>query len=125
MVATPEQIGFVRQEWRTVVASDSAVKTKYGDRARDTKDEVIETFFDSITDAQAVANARLAFLKADRRRFRQKARGAYEMTGDLDFSQVTPTVQVVDEERDADLAAAVVGVQVDLGGDNTTFHSWG
>jgi hypothetical protein len=125
MVATPARIGFVMQEFRSVVSSDAAVQTKYGNQARDTADTPIESFFDSTTDAQTVNDARLVLLKADRRRFKQDSRGVQTLTGALDISQVTPAVTVIDDERQANHNAAMVEIAVDLGGDSTTITSWG
>jgi hypothetical protein len=125
MVATPARIAFVTQEFRTVVASDAAVKTKYGDKARDTKEQPFETFFDSTSDAQTMANERLALLKADRRRFRQDVRGVLSFTDALAFTQKTPAATVIDDERAANHAAAIVEVSVSYGDNKTTLQTWG
>lgn len=125
MVATASRIGFVTQQYRTVVSSDAAVTTRYGELARDTGDEPIESFFDSPADAQVVNDARLVLLKGSRRRFRMDARGVQTFTGSMDLSQVTPTVTVIDDERSANLPAACVEVSVDPGGEKTTFANWG
>jgi hypothetical protein len=129
MVATPARIGFVTQQFRSALPTpDSAVKTKYGELARDTadlNDSIVESFFDSVADALVLATERLNLLKADRRRFKQDARGIQSFTGGLDFTQVTPAVTVIDDERGASHAAAVVEVQVDLTGEKTSFISWG
>lgn len=125
MPATPARIAFIREQFRTVVASDTAVKDKYGDAARDTGDQIIETFFDETADAQAMADERLALLKADRRRFKQEARGAQSFTGDLDFSQETPAATVIDDEREANHPAAIVEAGLTFGDDKTTFVTWG
>lgn len=125
MPATAARIGFITQEFRNVAASDAAVKTLYGELARDTGEDPVETFFDSTADAQAMADERLVLLKADRRRFRMEAKGVQSFTGTLDFSQVTPAATVIDDERAANHSAAIVEVSVDLGGDKTTFVTWG
>lgn len=125
MTATASRIGFVLQATRNVVASDSAVKTKYGELARDTGDTPVETFFDSTTDAQAMANERLTLLKADRRRFRQEVRGIQSFTGALDYSQTTPAVAVIDDERSASHNAAIVELSVSYGDGKTTLQTWG
>jgi hypothetical protein len=79
MTATPARIGFVTQEFRSALPTpDTAVKTKYGELARDTADGgdgIVETFFDDPADALVLATERLNLLKADRRRFKQDARG--------------------------------------------------
>jgi hypothetical protein len=115
MPATAARIGFVTQEWRRSVASDPAVKTLYGEAARDTagKDgEPVETFFDEPADALTMATQRLSLLKANRRRFKQDVNEVLEFTGSLDFSQVTPAVRVVDTD-------------LDEGANKTVIVSWG
>lgn len=125
MTATPGRIGFVLNEFRTVVAEDPAVKTKYGEAARDTGKEIVESFFDDPDDAQIMVDERLALLSADRRRFRQDVSGILSFSGALDFTQTTPTAQVIDEERDADHAAAIVEIGVRFGDNKTTVLTWG
>lgn len=136
MTATPARIGFVTQEFRSVVSIDSAVQTKYGNLARNSSTQTtagdpnatgspVETFFESTADAQVISDARLTLLKGDRRRFVQDSRGVQSFTGGLDFSQVTPTVQVTDDLRGASHLAATVEISVDLGGEKTKFISWG
>jgi hypothetical protein len=125
MVATPDRVGFVLNEFRSAVATDATVKTKYGDAARDTKTDPITTYFDSVEDAQAMDDERLALLSPDRRRFRQDLAGILSFTGPLDYSQATPTVRVIDEERMADHRAAVVEIGIDFAANRTTIASWG
>lgn len=125
MTATPARIGFIVQATRSVVAADAAVKTKYGELARDTKDEPVETYFDSTTDAQALANERLGFLKVDRRRFRQTVRGVLDITGAYAFNQVLPAVTVIDDERQANLSAVVVDIAIDPLNERTDVICWG
>jgi hypothetical protein len=125
MTATPARIGFITQATRSVVASDTAVKTKYGELARDTKDEPVETYFDSVVDAQLVATERLTLLKADRRRFKQTVRGVLDLAGSFSFAQVLPTVTVIDDERQANLPALVVDIAIDPLNERTDVICWG
>lgn len=125
MTATAARIGFVTQEFRTVVASDAAVKTKYGSKARDTGEDVIESFFDDTADAEIMAAERLALLSPDRRRFLLDVNETLSFTGDLDFTQSTPAVNVIDDERSADHDAAIVEIGVDFGKYATTLVTWG
>lgn len=125
MTATAAQIGFVTHEFRTVVASDAAIKTAYGEKARDTEDEPIETFFDSTADTQVLANERLTLLKPNRRRFRQEVNELLSFTGSLDFSQATPAATVIDDERDASHAAAIVEIAVRHDDNKTMLVTWG
>lgn len=129
MTATAARIGFVTQEFRSALPTpDSAVKTKYGELARDTADlgdGIVETFFDDVADALTMATERLNLLKPDRRRFKQDIRGIQSFTGGLALTQVTPAATVIDDERSANHAAAIVEVGVDLAGEKTTLITWG
>lgn len=128
MPASAARIGFVTREFRTAVASDAAVKTAYGEAARDTADddgEPVETFFESVDDAASIAAERLTLLKANRRRFRHDVAELLTFTGSLDFSQATPAVTVSDTERGASHDAAVVEIALRFADDQTTLITWG
>lgn len=125
MVATAAQIGFVIEQYRTAVAKDDDVHTAYGDKARNTKDEPVETFFEDVADAAVIAAERLSLLSADRRRFRQDVNEALDFSGALDFSQATPAATVIDDERGANHAAAIVEATVRDGEGKTTLVTWG
>ncbi len=126
MPATPARIAFVGQEFRSYVASDSAVQTKYGSAARDTLEAPPETFFDDIADVQSICTERFNLLKAERRKFKVSASGLLAFTGALDFSQVAPPVTVRDDEKSANLAAAIVGIDgKDYDANKTTVTIWG
>lgn len=124
MAATAERIGFITQAARIASSGPTdSVVFKYGERARDV-DEPLETFFDNMNDVQAICDARHALLSADRRRFQQQIAG--EATGlALDYSQLLPTVQVVDEERAADMPALVCEIGVDFEREATILSTWG
>lgn len=123
MPATPARIGFILQEFRKVTVETASVATKYGDQARDS-DDPVETFFDSTSDALAMAQERQDLLDADRRQFRATAAGLDEALG-FDYSAVTPTVRVVDSELAADQDAIVVELSVDFGRDRQAITAWG
>lgn len=125
MPATSARAAFIQTAFRSVVAGpDSAVVTKYGGKARDTKDSPIETFFDTESDAQAMVNERLTLLKADRRRFKADIQG--EATGlALNPTQTTPAVTLIDDERMANFAGAVVGITIDFAKEKTSLEIWG
>jgi hypothetical protein len=124
MPATATRIGFVTQATRNVVASDSAVTTKYGALARDTRDEPIESFFDDTADAQAMLDERFALLKADRRRF-QVALSGVETGLALDYSQAAPAATLIDAERAMNGACAIVEIGVDFGANKSILTVWG
>lgn len=121
MPAIPARIGFVLREQRIVEATSAVMKARYGDAARDPKDEPFETFFDLAADAQAMASERLALVGTERRRFQTEIAGAI----DLDLSATTPTVTMIDDERQADQPALIVSVTEDAGSDRTILVTWG
>jgi hypothetical protein len=126
MPATPARIAFIAQAYRSVSALDAAIKARYGAAARDTAATPVPTFFDTVADTQAMCDERFALLKADRRKFTVAVGDVLSFTGGLDFSQVVPTFTVVDDEKVANLPAALVGIEsVDYETGKTTLTVWG
>lgn len=124
MPATASRIGFITQDVRNAIAGpDASVASKYGDLARDTK-EPLECFFDSVADATTMAQERLALLSPDRRRFLTEISGAETGQG-LNFNIKTPTSRVIDLEKAADLATAVVEIGIDHETGKTVLTNWG
>lgn len=123
MPATPARAEFVQSAFRRAVASSSTPKSRYGDLARETEDP-IETFFDNVADAQAIANARLAILSAERRRFRPACRDLSEVL-DLSYAGSIPVATYVDADRDANLPMLISEVTFDLAREQATFTLWG
>lgn len=122
MPATPARIGFITEEFRRATSLSSGAATKYGEKAR--RSDLIETFFEDADDAQAMADERLALLSADRRRFSHVVSGV--STGlDLDYTETTPTVTVIDDQRLADHEALVSEIIIDFEKDQTTLETWG
>lgn len=124
MPATATRIGFITQSVRNAIAGpDPDVVAKYGDQARDTVDAV-ECFFDSVDDATLVAEERLGLLSPDRRRMLTEISGP--STGQmLDFHETTPTARIIDAEKAADFAAAVVEIGIDYDAGKTILAVWG
>lgn len=126
MPATPARISFVVQPYRSALASDAGVLARYGPSARDTGATPVPTYFDDMGDTQAMVNERFALLKADRRKFTVEVAGIVSFTGALDFSQTVPSVQIVDDEKKANFAGAIVGIaSVDYDAAKTTIVVWG
>lgn len=124
MPATPARIGFITQPYRLATAGpDTSVAALYGNKARDTK-EPVETFFDDQTDADAMAEERLALLSEQRSLVTVSIDSAAVGAG-LDVSQVLPTVRVIDDEQDRNSSALIVGVGVDMNTGRTTLETWG
>ena len=126
MPATPARIAFVSAEFRTYVASDAAIKTRYGPTSRDTGNAPVETFFDTLSDVQAMADERFALLKADRRKFAVRTVGLLDFSGGADFSQHTPAATLIDDEKNASMGVAIVGIPaLDYDAERTTLTVWG
>lgn len=124
MPATPARIGLIINEFRRAIAGpDGSVAAKYGTLARDT-DEPIETFFDTVADAQAMADERLALLSADRRLLEHDISGADQLRA-IAVQPVIPTAAVIDDERGYDADALVVGMTIDLDADTASATTWG
>ncbi len=126
MPASPTRIAFVSEEFRSYVASDAAIRSRYGPAARDTLAAPVTTFFDLTSDAAAMCDERFALLKGDRRKFQVVVQGVLAFTGALDFSQVVPAATLVDDEKNANLPVAIVGIAgIDYDAERTTLIVWG
>ncbi len=126
MPATAARIAFCSQEFRTVAASDSAIKTRYGAAARDTLDAPVETFFDSASDTQAMVDERFALLKRDARKFSVEIARLVDFSGGLSFLQTVPAATLIDTEKGANLAVAITSINaLDYDAEKTTVTVWG
>jgi hypothetical protein len=124
MPATAARIGFITEEYRRAIAGPlSTVQTKYADLARDTVDP-IETFFDSVDDAQILAEERLELLAEDRRRLRFDVGGVEAGLG-LAYNITTPTAQMIDDERSVNAPGAIVEISIDFEKNITSLTAWG
>lgn len=124
MPATASRIAFITQESRVATAGpDGTVAALYGSSARDTVPP-IDTYFDTLADASALALARLNLLKAPRRRIEFGVAGEETSLG-FTYKGTTPAVSVTDEERGIDGAAAVVQFGVDFEKGQSMMVTWG
>lgn len=124
MTATPARIGFISQEFRSVIAQSDTVKDQYGSLARET-DDPMETFFDNVADAQVMADARQELLSARRRRFRVTVAGIDEVLA-LDYtSGRSPLAQCIDRERSADISVLVSEIIIDMSRQHAALTLWG
>lgn len=124
MPATAARIGFITSDVRRATAGpDASVEAKYGKLARDTK-EPLETFFDSVDDAQVLAEERLDLLSPERRLIEFAIRGI-EAGLELEISPDTPSVTRTVPRYGLDDTAAVVRVEVDYENNITTLETWG
>jgi hypothetical protein len=123
MPATAARATFIRNAFRRVVASTSAMQVRYGNLAR-ISDDPIETFFDSVANAQIIADARQALLGTERRRFKPVVNDATDALA-LAYSQSAPLGRYIDTERSADMTVIISDMVIDLEKNSATFTVWG
>lgn len=123
MAAIAARIGFIMSSFRRAIATTQAVKDRHGSLARETADPV-ETFFDSVDDAQSIANERQDLLSPERRRFKVTAKAVDEVAN-LDLIGGIPIVHYTDRERGADRTMLMSEVIIDLGRQTVTTTLWG
>lgn len=122
MPATAANIAYVMDgARRSALYTSSARKTDYGNLARDTKDEPFDSFFDSVSDAQTMLNARGNLLCRHARRFDARIQGVMS----LDLSGALPAATVVDDGLAVSMACAVVGFVEDFNTEQTSLALWG
>lgn len=122
MPATPARIGFILEEYRIAKSEDASTLATYGEAARRT--DLIPTFFENQSDAQAMCDERRALLAADRRWFQQTVSGT-ETGLALDYTLVPPVVNVIDDERAANHNALVSEIGFDFVDNVSVIESWG
>lgn len=123
MPATPARIGFIMNAFRRAVSEDAEVKSRYGSDARQSADP-IESYFDNVTDAQAIADERQALLSPERRRFKVTAKAIEDISA-LDLAAGVPVARYVDTERDADRAVLISEIVLDFARQTATMTVWG
>ena len=124
MPATPSRIGFITQEFRIATAGPvSAVEALYGNAARDTE-EPLETFFDDVADADAMADERLDLLSVQRSLVTASV-DQVDTAADLDFAASLPVVRIIDDEQDRNSPAIVVGLTIDMNAGRSALENWG
>lgn len=125
MTATAARIGFITLANRSVSVSDATAASEFGDDARDTKDSPVTSYFNNLDDAEDMLDERMLLVGVKRRRFITHIAGVEDIAGDFDYSEETPTVNIVDSEKAADLDCAVVEIGLDLKTNKTILGSWG
>lgn len=123
MPATAARIGFIRQEFRRAVSETDGVTAIHGALARVSEDP-IPTWFDSVEDAQVLADERQELLSQNRRRFRIITKGMTELI-DLDYKGGIPVARYVDTERGADLSVLVSDITLDFAKQSVSMTLWG
>lgn len=123
MTATAARIGFIQQDFRRVVATTANPTTRYGNLARISEDP-IETFFDDIADAEAVAVERQLLLSVDRRRFRVSVVGLDELLA-LTYSSELPVAGYTDSQRDFSDPTLLASMIMDFDKQKAAVVLWG
>lgn len=108
MPATPSRIAFIKQGFRSVILESATVQARFGPLARDTLDQPMETYFEDMDDVNTIAAERFALLSGERRRFDVTLGTMLNFSGGLAFSQVTPTVTLIDDEKVASGRTCIV-----------------
>lgn len=123
MPATVARMGFIKQEFRHAVAETPSVKARHGNLARESEVPV-ETFFDNVADAQAVADQRQALLSPERRRFRCATADIGDILALGPIGSVA-LARYIDPERQFDAKALVCEIYLDLEKQQAAISVWG
>lgn len=124
MTATSARIAFVMEPFRRAVSETELVRTNFGSAARES-DDPIETFFDTVEDAQVMADARQALLSGNRRRFTLAMKDLGEVV-DLEYTAGSALLaNYVDTEREADMTVIVADMTFDFAKQGATMMIWG
>jgi len=124
MPATPARITFIINPFRRATAENPEVKAQFGSQARKS-DDPVETFFDSVADAQVMADERQALLSEVRRRFTVRT-GTIEEVAALDYTGgALPLVQYIDTECAIDRSMIVGELIYDYAAQSAAMNVWG
>lgn len=124
MPATPSRIGFITQAYRIATAGPlSAVDDLYGNAARKTVDP-LPTFFDSVDDAEIMAEERLALLGVQKSLITAQI-DQVDTAISIDPSSAAPTARVIDDEQGRDSPGIIVGFTIDMNTERSTLVAWG
>lgn len=124
MPATPARIAFITQEFRTARIEDATVRSRYGKLARES-DDPVATNFDSVTDAQTIAQERMNLLGQARRRYSVRTVGLDEALA-LDFLTGTiPVATFTDVEKEVSGPHAIAEIGFDFDKQQCSFTLWG
>ena len=123
MPATPARIGFIQAEFRRATSITEEAKARHGNLARETEDP-IETFFDNVADAQAMADARQALLSAERQRFAVSVNSPAEIQ-ELNYIGSVPVARFIDRDRAVDKPVIVSEFTIDYARNVAAVRIWG
>lgn len=120
MPATDADIAAASRDVVTATWSNAAIAARYPS-ARDGSVEPARAYFDSLADAQAMANARGALIGVERRRFAV----VVEQVLAIDPTAGVPQARVIDGEQALDATMLGARVEVDLEQDRTSLEVFG
>lgn len=120
MPATDADIAAGSRDVATATWSSATIAARYPS-ARDGSIDPPRAYFDSIADAQTVANARGALIGTERRRF---AVVVEEALG-IDPSAGIPQARVIDGEQALDATMLAARIEVDLEQERTSLEVFG
>lgn len=121
MPADPADIGPAMRDAAVASWSSATIAARYPSQARDGSLTPSEGYFDSIADAQTMANARGALIGTEARRFGVKA-------GDLVWPTVStsvPCFALVDAEQSVNATLIATRIEIDLDAETTTIELFG
>lgn len=120
MPATDADIAAASRDAVTATWSNAAIAVRYPS-ARDGSLDPARGYFDSLADAQAIADARGALIGVERRRFTVVA----EEVLAIDPTSGVPQARVIDSEQALDATMLGARVEVDLEQDRTSMELFG
>jgi hypothetical protein len=120
MPAIDADIGAASRDVVTATWSDPAIAARHPS-ARDGTVEAAPGYFDSLADAQAVANQRGALIGAERRRFAVVADAVLAFNPALGL----PQARVIDAEQSLDATLLAARIEVDFEQERTSLEVFG
>lgn len=120
MPALDADIAAASRDVVTATWSSATIAARYPS-ARDGSLDPAAGYFDSLTDAQAMANARGALIGTERRRFAVVVEEALA----IDPTNGVPQARVIDIEQALDATMLAARVEVDLDQDRTSLEVFG
>lgn len=120
MPATDADIAAASRDAVTATWSNATIAARYPS-ARDGSVDPARGYFDSLADAQAMADARGALIGVERRRFAVVA----EEVLAIDPTAGVPQARVIDSEQALDATMLAARIEVDLEQDRTSLEVFG
>lgn len=120
MPASDADIAAASRDVVTATWSSTTIAARYPS-ARDGSLDPASGYFDSLADAQAIADARGELIGAERRRFAV----VVEQLLNIDPTAGVPQARVIDSEQALDATMLAARIEVDLEQDRTSYELFG